>query len=86
MVWINQYMHMDSEIKICKAHIRSIMIYDIETREDTVKTKNMLHVAEIKTLRIILRKIGRNRKRIVFENDVIRKQCNIQDIVRDGAS
>jgi len=51
------------------------MTYGIETREETNKTKRMLRVAEMKTLRTIM---GKTRK------DRIRKQCGVQDIIRWG--
>jgi len=39
-------------VRIYKTCIRPNMTYGIETREETNKTKRMLPVAEMKTLRI----------------------------------
>ncbi|KAL6421578.1 hypothetical protein ACFW04_014308 [Cataglyphis niger] len=47
IVWANQYIH-----------IRPVMMYDRETREDISKTKNMLRVTE--RLRSILNKTEEN--------------------------
>ena len=80
IVWSNPYMRTDSKIRIYKTCIRPIMTYGIEVREDTHKTKQMLRVAEMKTLRTIVGKTRRDRVR----NTNIREQCKIQDIVRWG--
>ncbi|XP_030763151.1 uncharacterized protein LOC115887795 [Sitophilus oryzae] len=56
------------------------MTYGIETREETNKTKSMLRVAEMKTLRTIMGKTRRDR----IKNTDIREQCEVQDIVRWG--
>jgi len=56
------------------------MAYGIETREETNKTKGMLRVAEMKTLRTIIGKTRIDRIR----NTNIREQCGVQDIVRWG--
>ncbi|XP_057662518.1 uncharacterized protein LOC130897602 [Diorhabda carinulata] len=70
----------DSKIRIYKTCIRPIMTYGTEVREDTNKTKQMLRVAEMKTLRTIVGKTSRDRVR----NTDVKKQCGIQDIVRWG--
>ncbi|XP_044760224.1 uncharacterized protein LOC123317680 [Coccinella septempunctata] len=80
IVWSNPYMRKDSKVRIYKTCIRPIMTYGTEVREDTVKTKHMLRVAEMKTLRTIVGKTKRDRVR----NTDIREQCGIQDIVRWG--
>jgi len=54
--------------------------YGIETREETNKTKRMLRVAEMKTLRTIMGKTMIDRIR----NTDIREQYGVQDIVRWG--
>ncbi|XP_060530090.1 uncharacterized protein LOC132704215 [Cylas formicarius] len=77
-VWSNPYMRKDSKIRIYKTCIRPIMTYGTEVREDTNKTKQMLRVAEIKTLRTIVGKTRRDRVR----NTDVREQYGIQDIVR----
>ncbi|XP_056637716.1 uncharacterized protein LOC130445851 [Diorhabda sublineata] len=56
------------------------MTYGTETREDTNKTKQMLRLAEMKTLRTIVGKTRRDRVR----NTDVKEQCGIQDIVRWG--
>lgn len=43
-------MLMDSMVRIYKSCIRSIMIYAIEARKDTNKTKIILHVVKAKRL------------------------------------
>uniref|UniRef100_A0AAR5PEG0 Uncharacterized protein n=1 Tax=Dendroctonus ponderosae TaxID=77166 RepID=A0AAR5PEG0_DENPD len=54
------------------------MTYGIEIREATNKTKYMLRVAEMKTLRTIVGKIRRDTMR----NTDIWEQCGVQDVVR----
>lgn len=80
IIWNNQYMRMDSKIKIYKTCVRPAMTYAIEAREDTNKTKSMLRVAEMKVLRAITGKTRRDHVR----NTDIREQCGVQDIVRWG--
>ncbi|XP_056639353.1 uncharacterized protein LOC130446869 [Diorhabda sublineata] len=69
-----------SKIRIYKTCIRPIITYGTEVREDTNKTKKMLRVAEMKTLRTIVDKTRRDRVR----NTDIKEQCGIQDTVRWG--
>ncbi|XP_057657401.1 uncharacterized protein LOC130894538 [Diorhabda carinulata] len=71
-------MRKDSKIRIYKTCIGPIMTYGTEVREDTNKTKTMLRVAEMKTLRTIVGKTRRDR----VKNTDIKEQCGIQDIVR----
>jgi len=80
VIWANEYMRKDSKVRIYKTCIRSIMTYGIETIEETNKTKIMLRVAEMKTLRTIMGKTRIYRIR----NTDIREQCGVQDIVRWG--
>ncbi|XP_057660722.1 uncharacterized protein LOC130896559 [Diorhabda carinulata] len=56
------------------------MTYGTEVREDTNQTKQMLRVAEMKTLRTIVGKTRRDR----VGNIDVKEQCGIQDIVRWG--
>jgi len=56
------------------------MTFGIETRKETNKTKRMLRVAEMKTLRTIMGK----RRIDQIRNTSIREQCGVQDIVRWG--
>uniref|UniRef100_A0AAR5QH41 Uncharacterized protein n=1 Tax=Dendroctonus ponderosae TaxID=77166 RepID=A0AAR5QH41_DENPD len=56
------------------------MTYGTEVCEDTNKTKHVLRVAEMKTLRTI---VGKTKSDIVRNPD-IREQRGIQDIVRCG--
>jgi len=65
-------MRKDSKVRIYKTCIRPIMTYGIETREETNKTKRMLRVAEIETLRRIMRKtrIDRIRNTDIKGNNV----------------
>ncbi|XP_019765819.1 uncharacterized protein LOC109541398 [Dendroctonus ponderosae] len=56
------------------------MTYRIEMREETNKTKCMLRVVEMMTLRTIVGKTRRDRVR----NTDIREQCGVQDVVRWG--
>ncbi|XP_056637705.1 uncharacterized protein LOC130445842 [Diorhabda sublineata] len=78
IVWSNPYMRIDSKIRIYKTCIRPIMTYGTDVREDTNKTKQMLRVAEMKTLRTIVGKTQRNRVR----NTDVKEQCGILLIVR----
>jgi len=78
IIWANEYMRKDSKVRINKTCIRPIMTYGIETREETNKTKRMLRVAEMKTLRTILGKTRIDR----IKNIDIREQCGVQDIIR----
>ncbi|XP_057667260.1 uncharacterized protein LOC130900578 [Diorhabda carinulata] len=80
IVWSNPYMRKDSKIRIYETCIRPIMTYGTEVREATNKTKQMLKVAEMKTLRSIVGKTRRDRIR----NTDVKEQCGIQDIVRWG--
>jgi len=57
------------------------MTYGIETREVPNKTKRMLRVAEMKTLRTVMGKTRIDRIR----NTDIREQYGVQDIVRWGS-
>ncbi|XP_056633897.1 uncharacterized protein LOC130443348 [Diorhabda sublineata] len=63
-----------------KTCTRPIMTYGTEVREDTNKTKQMLRVAEMKTLRTIEGKTRRDKVR----NTDVKEQCEIHDIVRWG--
>ena len=56
------------------------MSYGTEMREQTNKTKSMLRVAEMKTLRTI---VGKTRRDGVRNTD-IKVQCGIHDIMRWG--
>ncbi|XP_056633913.1 uncharacterized protein LOC130443362 [Diorhabda sublineata] len=72
IVWSNPYLRKDSKSRIYKTCIRPIiMTYGTEVREDTNKTKQMLRVAEMKTLRTIVGKTRRNRVR----NTDVKEQC-----------
>ena len=57
VVWNNKYMSKDCKtriyIYIYKTYIRPILIFAIETRAETTKTKNRLQVAEMKVLRSV---------------------------------
>jgi len=65
-------------MRIYKTCIKPILIYAAETRAETSKMKRTLRVAEMRTLKAIKAVIRRNRVR----NKQIRKECNIQDILR----
>ncbi|XP_056633386.1 uncharacterized protein LOC130442984 [Diorhabda sublineata] len=80
IVWSNSYMRKNSKSRIYKTCIRPIMTYGTEVREDTNMMKQMLRVAEMKTLRSIVEKTRRDRVR----NTDVKEQCGIQDIVRWG--
>ena len=53
-------MRTDCKIRIYKSCIRPIMTYGKEVREDINKTKSVLRVAEMKTLKIT---VGENEER-----------------------
>mgnify|MGYP006948248671 FL=1 len=65
-------------VRLYKTCVRPVMTYAIETRAETAATKKLLRTTEMKTLRSIAGYTLRDRKR----NELIREQCNIQDIVR----
>ncbi|XP_056647933.1 uncharacterized protein LOC130452580 [Diorhabda sublineata] len=65
IVWSNPYMRKDSKIRIYKTFIRPIMTYGTEVQEDTNKKKQMLRVAEMKTLIV-----GKTRRDGVRNTDV----------------
>jgi len=56
IICANEYMRKDSKVRIYKTCIRPAMTYGIEIREETKKTKRILRVAEMKTLRTIMGK------------------------------
>lgn len=60
IVWSNPYMHKDNKLRIHKTCIRPIMTYGTEVREEINKTKHMLRVVEMKTLRTIVGKTRRD--------------------------
>ena len=80
VVWSNLYIRTYSKIRTYEACIRPMKTYGTEELEDINKTKSMLRVTEMKTLRIIVRKIRRDRVR----HTDVREQYGIQDIVRWG--
>ena len=80
IVWSNPYLPTNSKIIIYKNCINPIMTYSTEVHQDTNKTKSMLSVAEVKTLKAIMGKTRRDRVR----NTCIREQWGIQDTMRWG--
>lgn len=78
LIWKNKYISTDSKVRIYKTVVRPILTYAVETRADTAKTKNMMRVAEMKTLRTIKGVSLRDQIR----SDAIREDLNIQDVVR----
>jgi endonuclease/exonuclease/phosphatase family metal-dependent hydrolase len=79
-IWKNKHMKMESKIRIYKTCVRPILTYGIESRADTTKTKSLLRVSEMKTLRTICGVTLRDRVR----NTEIRRRCDVQDVVRWG--
>lgn len=78
IVWRNQHISIKSKVRIYKTCIRPVLTYAAEARADTAKTKRILRMAEMKTLRAIR---GINLKDRM-ESEQIRQDCEIQDIVR----
>jgi hypothetical protein len=79
-IWKNEHMNIPSKVRIYKTCVRPIMTYGIESRADTVRTKNLLRTSEMKTLRNISGKTLRDRVR----NTEIRRICEVEDVVRWG--
>ena len=69
IMWRNKDISIESKLR---------MTYAIGTRAETALTKKLLRTTKIKTLRSITGFALKNRKR----NQLIKEQCNIQDIVR----
>ncbi|XP_019757717.1 uncharacterized protein LOC109536077 [Dendroctonus ponderosae] len=80
VIWNNKHMSIDSKVRIYKTCVRPILIYGIETRADTNKTKCMLRTAEMNTLRSIAEKALRDRVR----NATIKQTCKVEDVIRWG--
>ncbi|KAI4501059.1 hypothetical protein M0802_003862 [Mischocyttarus mexicanus] len=78
IIWRNKYMSTNCKSRIYKTCVRPIMSYAIETGAETAATKRLLRSTEMKTLRTISGKTLLDRHR----NEDIRKECNVQDIVR----
>lgn len=74
----NEFLNIDSKVRIYKSCIRPIMTYAVETRADTSKTKHLLRKTEMRVLRTITGKTLRDRIR----SETIRETCKVQDIVR----
>ncbi|KAI4487676.1 hypothetical protein M0802_011938 [Mischocyttarus mexicanus] len=72
ITWRNKYLRKETKTRIYKICVSPILTYAIETRADTKRT------AEMSILRPI---VGKTRKYCI-RNVNIRKECNIQDIVK----
>ena len=66
----------EAKVRIYKSIVRPVLTYAAETRTDTAKTRQLLEVTEMKTLRRIINKTKWDRMR----NDRIRELCEIQNI------
>ncbi|XP_055389934.1 uncharacterized protein LOC129618927 [Condylostylus longicornis] len=77
-VWKNKYLSTAGKVKIYKACMRPVLTYALECRADTSTTKQLLRTTEMRTLRQITGKTLRDRIRSAD----IRKQCDVQDVVR----
>ena len=75
-IWSNKYLQTEAKVRIYKSIVRPILTYAAETRTDTAKTRQLLEVTEMKTLRRIINKTKWDRMR----NDRIRELCEIQNI------
>jgi len=75
-VWSNKYLRTEAKVRIYKSIVRPALTYAAETRTDTAKTRQLLEVTEVKTLRRIINKTKWARVR----NDRIRELCEIQNI------
>jgi len=75
-IWSNKYLRTEAKVRIYKNIVRPTLTYAAETRTDTAKTRQLLEVTEMKTLRRIINKTKWDRVR----NDRIRELCEIQNI------
>lgn len=75
-IWYNQFLQKETKVRIYKSVVRPIMTYTAETRPETAKTKKLLEVTEMKTLRKIINKTRRDRVR----NEEVRRICDIKPI------
>lgn len=71
-------MFTDSNDRIYKTVVRTILTYAVETRAETKKTMNLMTAAEMETLRTIKGVSLRDQIR----REVIKEDRKIQDIVR----
>jgi hypothetical protein len=75
-IWSNKYLRNEAKVRIYKSIVRPILTYAAEIRTETTKTRHLLEVTEMKTLRRIINKTKWDRIR----NDKIRELCEIQNI------
>ena len=80
IIWRSKYMSMDSQTRIYKTCVRTIMTYAIETRAENSTMKRLLRTTEMSVLRGIT---GCSLRDHIRSND-IRTQCGILDVVRYG--
>jgi len=50
-IWSNKYLRTEAKVRIYKSIVRPTLTYAAETRTDTAKTRQLLEVTEMKTLR-----------------------------------
>ena len=50
-IWSNKYLRTETKVRIYKSIVRPTLTYAAETRTDTAKTRRLLEVTEMKTLR-----------------------------------
>ena len=75
-IWSNKYLRNEAKVRIYKSIVHPILTYAAETRTDTAKTRQLLEVTEMNTLRRIINKTKWDRVR----NDRIGELCGIKNI------
>ena len=67
---------MEAKVRIYKTVVRPLLTYAAKTRTDSAKTREILEVCEMKSLRRIAGKTRMNG----VKNEDIREECNIQKV------
>ena len=75
-IWSNRHLRNETKVRVYKSVIRPILTYAAETRSDTAKSAQILEIAEMKTLRRIIKKTRIDKMR----NERIREICGIQTV------
>lgn len=76
VIWKNKYLNIETKARIYKSVVRPVLTYAAEARADTSRTKGLLNVSEMKTLRRIVGKTRIDRVR----NEEVRDTCGVEDI------
>ena len=76
IIWRTKHIRIESKVKFYKTS--KVRTYNIDTKEEAAVTKKLLRTTKSKTLISIAGYTLRDQKR----KELIREQCNIQNIVR----